>query len=271
MDMDNLLTNNNSPRGNKQKPARSDNGAFYYGDGLIHYDVIRKVNRANVASRKVVIKVHPDQRVVATVPHDTTDEVIQEAMIKRAKWIWQNIQEFSKQQDYVLPKRYVSGETQFYLGRRYVLKVMVDPEVPASVKLHRGKLTVIFKKESDDRAVKVKALLDKWYQHKAKLIFRERLAKMLPKADWVTDIPSFRMMAMTKQWGSCSTKGNLMLNPHLIKAPKECIDYVILHELCHIEEHNHSEKFWRLLTQVMPNWKEVKAKLDDMAEMYLNE
>ena len=61
------------------------------------------------------------------------------------------------------------------------------------------------------------------------------------------------------------------LNPHLVKAPKECIDYVILHELCHISEHNHSDKFWRLLTQVMPNWKEVKAKLDDMAELYLNE
>lgn len=82
---------------------------------------------------------------------------------------------------------------------------------------------------------------------------------------------NFRVMAMKKQWGSCSTKGNLMLNPHLVKAPKECIDYVILHELCHIAEHNHSERFWRLLTQVMPNWKEVKAKLDDMAEMYLNE
>lgn len=62
-----------------------------------------------------------------------------------------------------------------------------------------------------------------------------------------------------------------MLNPHLIKASNECIDYVVLHELYHIAEPNHSEKFWRLLTQAMPNWKEVKAKLDDMKEIYLNE
>ncbi|TMS92763.1 hypothetical protein CWB58_12635 [Pseudoalteromonas sp. S201] len=62
-----------------------------------------------------------------------------------------------------------------------------------------------------------------------------------------------------------------MLNPHLVKAPKECIDYVILYELCHIAEHNYSERFWRLLTQVMPNLKDVKAKLNSMAEMYLNE
>jgi predicted metal-dependent hydrolase len=280
MKMANALTNNNSPVGDiigdNSKTSMTDGGAFYYGNDMIHYDVIRKVKSTKVstsktAPRKVVIKVHPDQRVVATVPHDTTDEAIQAAMIKRAKWIWQNIEEFSKQKDYVLPKRYVSGETQFYLGRHYVLKVLIDVEQMSNVKLSRGKLNVTLRKDNDDRAIKVKQLLDKWYQHKAKLIFKERLAKMLPKANWLTDTPSFRIMAMTKQWGSCSTKGNLMLNPHLIKAPKECIDYVILHELCHIEEHNHSEKFWRLLTQVMPNWKEIKAKLDDMAELYLNE
>ena len=278
--MDNSLTNMSSSlmdvTNDNSKSAMTNHGAFYYGNDMIHYDVVRKVKSTKASSnkaapRKVVIKVHPDQRVVATVPHDTTDEAIQAAMIKRAKWIWQNIEEFSKQKDYVLPKRYVSGETQFYLGRRYVLKVLIDVEQMSNVKLSRGKLNVTLRKDNDDRAIKVKQLLDKWYQHKAKLIFKERLAKMLPKANWVTDTPSFRIMAMTKQWGSCSTKGNLMLNPHLIKAPKECIDYVILHELCHIEEHNHSEKFWRLLTQVMPNWKEVKAKLDDMAEMYLNE
>lgn len=76
---------------------------------------------------------------------------------------------------------------------------------------------------------------------------------------------------MKKQWGSYSNKGNLILNPHLIKVLKECIDYVILHALCHIAEHNHSEHFWRLLTQIMPNWTEVKAKLDGMAKVYLNE
>lgn len=62
-----------------------------------------------------------------------------------------------------------------------------------------------------------------------------------------------------------------MLNPHLMKAHKECIDYVILHELCHIAEHNQSDKFWRLLTSVMPNWQEVKSRLDGMAELYLSE
>ena len=267
----------------KSSATTNEQGVFTYGSDTIRYDVIRKPKPSDTAkkvARKVVIKVHPDQRVVVTVPYDASEDAIVDAMHKRARWIWQSINDFAKQKDTVLHKRYVSGETQFYLGKRYVLKVIVDAEQVPSVKLSRGKLNVTIKHEvskdialnsQDSRLVKIKPLIDKWYQHKAKAIFHERLAELLPKTTWVTGIPSFRVMAMKKQWGSCSIKGNLMLNPHLVKAPKECIDYVILHELCHIAEHNHSERFWRLLTQVMPNWKEVKAKLDDMAEMYLNE
>ena len=62
-----------------------------------------------------------------------------------------------------------------------------------------------------------------------------------------------------------------MLNPHLVKAPGECIDYVILHELCHIKEHNHGQGFYRLLGQVMPEWRNIKQRLDGMAELLLNE
>ena len=66
-------------------------------------------------------------------------------------------------------------------------------------------------------------------------------------------------------------KGVILLNPHLVKAPRECIDYVILHELCHLKEHNHSPRFYRLLSQLKPRWRPVKAKLDGLAELLLNE
>lgn len=76
---------------------------------------------------------------------------------------------------------------------------------------------------------------------------------------------------MQTQWGSCSPKGQLTLNPHLVKAPRDCIDYVLLHELCHVAEHNHSEGFYRLMRQVMPQWEKVKERLDGMAYFYLND
>ena len=247
----------------------SKSGKLYYGQDVIDYEVVRRAN-----SRKLRIKVHPDQRVVVTAPIEATEAFIQSSVKKRAGWIWQHLQDFANQKSDVLPRRYVSGETQFYLGRRYVLKVTVDPELPESVKLYRGKLNVNLTDKFDEpmhKAAEVKSLLDNWYQQKAKAVFYERLLAMLPRTDWVEGVPAFRLLSMKKQWGSCSTQGNLVLNPHLVKAPKECIDYVILHELCHIAEYNHSEQFWRLLTQVMPHWKEVKTQLDSMAEFYLNE
>src|SRR5690554_42273 len=126
----------------------NERGVFTYGDDTIRYDVVRKFkpdDKAKKQPQKVVIKVHPDKRVVATVPFDATEDAIQEAMLKRARWIWQSIDEFAKQKDTVLPKRYVSGETQFYLGKRYVLKIITDAEQVPNVKLSRGKLNVTIK------------------------------------------------------------------------------------------------------------------------------
>lgn len=254
----------------------SEYGAVAYGDVTIAYEVVRKVATAKTKVGKVLIKVHPDQRVVATAPEDTNGDAIEQAVLKRAAWIWESIQAFASQQDTVLSKHYVSGETEFYLGRRYLLKILTEENKVARVKMSRGKLNVTLHAThahlpQEQRAVHVRQLVNTWYQRRAKVIFHQRLNAMLIKATWVEGLPSFRVTPMKKQWGSCSAQGRLMLNPHLVKASKECIDYVILHELCHIAEHNHGEKFWRLLTQVMPNWKEVKARLDDMAEMYLNE
>ena len=183
----------------------TETGNFYYGEDKIHYEVVRKeFTRKKSAHkkavdkpltektkpRKVVIKVHPDQRVVATVPIDASDEMIHDAMMKRARWIWQSLQEFAKQQDHVLPKRYISGETQFYLGRRYVLKVITNAKtsdkINSTVKLSRGKLHVELSQndselDAEKRAILVKSLIDKWYKDKFTSVSRERLKALLHK------------------------------------------------------------------------------------------
>lgn len=244
--------------------------SFVYGDEAVTYCVIRKPHPEG-KKRKIAIKVHPSAEVVITAPEDAERAAIHEAVMKRAKWIDTALQEFRTQQEYVQPKCYVSGEMQFYLGRRYVLKVVEDAEAAAMVKMQRGQLLVTLRRFDERKQEYTQALVRRWYHFRAKHIFHKRLAALLPQAHWVEGIPSFRVLPMSTQWGSCSAKGNLMLNPHLIKAPRECVDYVILHELCHIAEHNHSERFWRLLTSVMPHWKDVKSRLDGMAELYLNE
>lgn len=108
-------------------------------------------------------------------------------------------------------------------------------------------------------------MLTDWYKARAREVFARKLSAMLKQALWVSDSPPLRILTMQTQWGSCSPNGRVTLNPNLVKAPRECIDYVILHELCHLAEHNHSERFYQLMGQVMPEWEKTKKRLNRMA------
>jgi len=101
-------------------------------------------------------------------------------------------------------------------------------------------------------------------------VFGTRLEAIGGSLRWVRTAPTLRLQTMKVQWGSCSPAGRLTLNPHLVKAPRECIDYVLLHELCHLKEHNHARRFYQLLDMHMPRWQQRKARLDSMAEILLN-
>src|SRR5690554_5160821 len=236
---------------------------FHYGDHLIPFE---RVTRRSVSNR-ILIKVHPDCRVIASVPEGAESEAVLSAVKKRGRWIYEQLRDFRKQLEFTTPRQYISGESHYYLGKQYLLKVIEVPKQVQGVKLLRGKLEVSVRTKSAD---KVKELLTDWYKARAKETFAKRLDAMLEQALWVEERPPLRILTMQTQWGSCSPNGRITLNPHLVKAPRECIDYVILHELCHIAEHNHSERFYRLMGQVMPKWEMTKERLDGMASVIAN-
>ncbi len=155
-----------------------------------------------------------------------------------------------------------------YLGKRYMLKVARHDGRNSSVKLLRGILEV---RVRDTAPSNVKAKMRAWYRVKAQSYFARRLDELLDHLPIASTCPAFELKHMAKRWGSCSVEGKLTLNPFLIKAPRECVDYVLLHELCHLIEHNHSPNFFALLDQHSPNWKSTKRDLDDMAEVVFNE
>lgn len=235
---------------------------FHYGDEVIEFERVAKQGN----SGKVLIKVHPDCHVVVAAPIEATDREVMTATQKRSRWISQQLKAFREQSKHITPRQYISGESHYYLGKQYQLKVIEDSRLPQSVKLLRGKIEVTVRHRS---AEKVQQLLNAWYKERAKIVFAKRLDAVLETTLWVTQRPEFRILTMQTQWGSCSPNGRLTLNPYLVKAPTQCIDYVIIHELCHITEHNHSERFYQLLGQVMPNWQMVKNHLDDMANKLL--
>jgi predicted metal-dependent hydrolase len=109
----------------------------------------------------------------------------------------------------------------------------------------------------------VKKLLDSWYLERAKAQFRESMDRCWNKfSNAGSGKPRLTLKRMKKRWGSLSEKGTVILNTELIKAPKECIDYVLTHELCHIKYHDHSSDFYRLLESIIPDWEKIKHKLE---------
>jgi len=236
--------------------------SIVYGDEVIDFEVLENPTR----TQKILIKVYADCRVVVSTPLNADDKIIIEAVKQRSRWIYKQLREFREQSRFITPRQYKSGESHFYLGKQYQLKILNNDTKPKGVKLLRGRLEV---NTLDTELKSIKSHLNEWYRCRAKLIFEVRLQRILEQALWVETQPDIRLVKMRTQWGNCSPSGVLTLNPHLVKAPTICIDYVILHELCHLVEHNHSERFYQLLNQVMPDWAIVKERLDNMAEKIL--
>ena len=112
-------------------------------------------------------------------------------------------------------------------------------------------------------------ILQRWFKAKAREIFQIRLENCLERfrtQDLISP-PKLKLLPMKKRWGSCSPNGAMLLNPQLIAAPRECIDYVITHELCHLLEPRHSPRFFRLLKRAMPDWEKRREKLNRTVEI----
>src|SRR5690606_31275106 len=116
----------------------------------------------------------------------------------------------------------------------------------------------------------IRDVLEAWYRERAKDVFARVLTDVATRMRLPEPMPPWRLLRMRTQWGSCSPRGALLLNPDLIKTPKACIEYVVAHELCHLMEHNHSERFYRLLSATLPDWERRKRDLDKLAELVLN-
>lgn len=244
--------------------ARDMERSLRYGEELIRYTVRHRPGRK---SGRVAIHVEPDGRVLVDAPESAPDRQVRAAVRARARWIHGHLAVIRRRRSHVLPREYVSGESLVYLGRRYCLKVIMKCENPASVRL-RGGYVEVFVPERNPEAIR--EALNDWYRGRARIVFGERLGAMVSSLRWMRATPPVRLQVMKVQWGSCSPSGRLTLNPHLVKAPRECIDYVLLHELCHLKEHNHSRNFYRLLERHLPQWRRKKERLDELADLVLN-
>ena len=223
-----------------------------YGSKIINYKLL-------YSKRKTMeIAVHPDCSVIVKATIGTDILLIKRRLQKKARWVIKQMNYFG--QFTHTPKRcYVSGETHLYLGRQYRLRILRGDK--NSVKLIRGYFQITCRQKPTPEIIK--KLLNKWYLEKASIQFNESLERCRQKfRAFALEKPEITIRKMKRRWGSLSQKKKMTLNSNLIKAPKECIDYVVFHELCHLKIRNHSRKFYELLVSVLPDWEKIKHKLE---------
>lgn len=208
---------------------------------------------------QLAITVRPDMTVEARAPLGSEPERVQKKLDAKARWIWGQLDNFEKYQPLQPPREYVGGETHLYLGRQYRLKIKVSDQ--EQVRL----LGKFFRVETQDpkNTSEVKALMEDWYQMHAKAITRKRITPLLSEVKrYGAAQPEIRVQWMKKRWGSCTAKGVMTVNVELVKAPVHCVDYVLMHELCHLVHPNHGREFFRLLNTLMPDWQKRKERLE---------
>jgi len=205
------------------------------------------------------IAVNPDLCVIVKAPLNAELSKIYKKVEHRALWILKQQKFFQDFHPLTPPRKYISGETHLYLGKQYRLKVIENEK--EDVRLIRGYVQVYTKNR--DNSTKIKSILVNWYRKHAAVKLEQYVKESIQlfRKHEITE-PEILLRSMGKRWGSCTKAGKLILNPELIKAPKRCIEYVIIHELCHLIHPNHNKEFIEMKTQMMPDWEKWKDRLE---------
>lgn len=247
---------------------------------LLRYGGLSLPFRIETRRRKTLsIALHPDATLQVIAPEGADVETVLARVDGRAQWIAKQWRAATRAGDLAArgaapraPHSFGAGETHWFLGRAYRLKI-------APLEAGRGEagevegliaegpfLWITSRTPSD--AARTQALLEIWYRAQAREVFALWLGKCLSQARslGLEDAPPFEVRKMEKRWGSCTPGGKILLGLDLVKCPVDCIEYVLFHELCHLKHPHHGPEFYRLLERFLPDWKARKAKLEEWGE-----
>ena len=211
-----------------------------------------------VDRKSMSIAVHPDKSVVVKAPLGSTSALIAAKVKQKARWIKRQIAYFDQFDPRTPARKYVGGESHLYLGRKYRLQIELGDD--DKLLLKNGYFCLA---TTSDQPEHIQRILQSWYRSRAEVILAQVFADCWQGfARAGLSQPSLQIKSLAKRWGSLSRSGRLTLNVNLVQTPKECIEYVVIHELCHLIHHNHSSDFYQLLERTMPDWHRRKHKLE---------
>jgi hypothetical protein len=208
--------------------------------------------------RSIGISVLPDSSVIVRVPYLTSFKTITSIVNEKYRWIIKHRDNYKKLDHNSFSKAYITGETHLFHGNPSTLKIETS-EKPF-VRFYNN--TIALGTESTDNSLVIKRLLYKGYKNEALQYFPELFNKVLREHENQMFRPAGLIIrTMKRRWGSCSNKGIITLSTELIKLSDIYIEYVIIHELCHLKHHNHGPQFYKLLSVLFPEWKPVRKEL----------
>ncbi len=205
-----------------------------------------KIDQLIRSSRRTFsLEITAEARLVVRVPRRARMAEIEDVLFKKSSWILSKQELIQKKRAEMKPKEFVDGESFLYLGRSYKLKRVEEPSV------FRVEDGFFLSRDYFDSA---KRIFTQWYQARA-------LEKITERVEWHAGLAglsyqSIKLSNAVKRWGSCSTQGRLCFSWRLIMAPLSAIDYVVVHELAHLKEQNHSRAFWRRVAEMLPSYKQ---------------
>jgi len=236
----------------------------YLLDGKeIDFELIRKKS----VKRNIHVRFEDDGRMKVTAPLRSSNKSIHLVLSEMHDQIVELRRQIRERNRGMFPLRYRQGARHHYLGRSFVLDIHRSSCTRPCVLLRTDRIEIHVMEWGEE--IVREALLG-WYRHQAQPYFYQRMFAISSRAWWLRGVPlDLRLRRMKRSWGTCSMSGTITLNPLLMKAPPQYIDYVIAHELCHLREHNHGPAFYRLLEKLVPNWETLRSALNERSHVYL--
>lgn len=233
-----------------------------YGTRTIEYAVVYS-DRTTIG-----FHVYPDGTVEVRAPENAEAEAIRQKVGNRSRWIAKQQRDFASFVQKDRPdKEYLAGETHRYLGKQYRIRLHPldrEPERTSEGVELVGHFYRVYTRNPDD-ASHTKSMLTSWFRERAEEVLRERFDAGCERMEpYGIEPPDMRVQTMVKRWGSCTPSRRVLLNPELVHAPPYSIDYVVIHELCHLKHPYHSDAFYDVLERILPDWRERKERLEQV-------
>lgn len=195
--------------------------------------------------RSFSIEIDLDGKILLRAPQKASQKEIQQLINEKSSWIEKKITEVRQKKKSKVTKKYLDGEMFDLLGKSYILKIVENYEFALSYSSNE----LIMNKEAVKHG---KILIENWYRNQAKHYITRRAFEL--SKNLKIPINKVSINGAKTRWGSCSIRKNLNFSWRLVIAPKQVVDYVIVHEIAHIIEMNHSERFWGIVKSILPNY-----------------